>query len=99
MRVELKVKWQHWTMRAIWANSTSNESDMVARENVLAIAYGMESSYLHGDSIWVALGNHIHNIATSGSTGPRTMCYRAQQSHIVGEVWVDVDRIEVTGDL
>ena len=78
MRVELKVKWQHWTTRAIWANSTSNESDMVARENMLAIAYGMESSYLCENSIWVALGNHILDIATSGSAGPWTMCYSAK---------------------
>ena len=83
-------------MRAIWANSMSDESDVVARENVLAIAYGTESSYLHENSIWVALGDHILKIATSGSAGPRIMCYSAWQSHIVGEVWVDVDRIEVT---
>ena len=68
---------------------------MVARENVLAIAYGTESSYLHENSIWVALGNHILDIAMSGSTGPWTMGYSAQQSCIVGEVWVNVDRIEV----
>ena len=68
---------------------------MVARENVLAIAYGTESSYLHENSIWVALGNCILNMVMSGSTGPQTMCYCAWQSRIVREVWVNVDRIEV----
>ena len=81
--------------RAIWVNSTSEESDVVARENVLAIAYGMESSYLCENSIWVALGDHILDIVMSGSAGPQTMCYSAQQSCIVGEVQVNVDRIEV----
>ena len=66
---------------------------MVARENVLAIAYGTESSYLHENSIWVALGDHILDIATSGSAGPWTMGYSAQQSHRVAsekvlEMWL-----------
>ena len=78
-------------------NSTSDKSDVVARENVSAIAYGTESSYLCENSIWAALGNHILDIVTSGSAGPQTMCYSAQQSHIVREVWVNVERIEVTG--
>ena len=33
------------------------------------------------------------------NAGPHTMCYSAQKSRIVGEVWVNVDRIEVARDL
>ena len=74
---------------------TSRYENVVARESMLAIVYGTESSYLCKNSIWVALGNHILDIVTSGSAGPQTMCYSAWQSCIVREVWVDVDRIEV----
>ena len=75
-----------------------DEGDVVARENMLRMAYEKDTSHLRKDSIWVALSDYILDIATRGSAGPQSMRNSAGQCCIIREVGVDVDGVEVAGD-
>ena len=58
-----------------------------------------EGKNLRENSIWVTLGDNILDIFASSSARPQIMSYCARKRSIAREVWVDVNRIEIAGNI
>ena len=51
------------------------------------------------DVVWVTLHNDIFDAPVSGSAWPEAMSDGGGEGGIVGKVWIDMDRNEITRDL